>query len=115
MAKETYRQVSIFDEEPLLEQREKAEVRRLREALAPYINVRRLRRLASEGSHLHEALRMNTPPDEVLDLLETLATVLRPAGREQITSPAEIAALLMVGMGHLTQEQLRVVCLNTKN
>ncbi len=115
MAKETYRQVSIFDEEPLLEQREKAEARRLREALAPYINVRRLRRLASESSHLHEALRMNTPPEEVLDLLETLATVLRPAGREQITSPAEIAALLMVEMGHLTQEQLRVVCLNTKN
>jgi DNA repair protein RadC len=115
VAKETYRQVSIFDEEPLLEQREKAEARRLREALAPYINVRRLRRLASESSHLHEALRMNTPPEEVLDLLETLATVLRPAGREQITSPAEIAALLMVEMGHLTQEQLRVVCLNTKN
>ena len=58
---------------------------------------------------------MSDPPPEVLDLLTTLSTILRPIGREQITSPVEIATLLMVEMGHLAQEQLRVVCLNTKN
>lgn len=115
MAKETYWQLSIFDEEPPLEQIEKAEARRLREALAPYINVRRLRRLASNGAELHEALRTSSPPVEVLALIDTLATLLRPDQHEQITSPADVAALLMVEMGHLTQEQLRVVCLNTKN
>lgn len=89
--------------------------RRLREALAPYINVRQLRRLATTGNDLRDALIMPDPPPEVLALLDTLSTILRPIGREQITTPAEIAALLMVEMGHLTQEQLRVVCLNTKN
>lgn len=89
--------------------------RRLREALAPYINVRQLRRLASTGENLREALIMPDPPPEVLALLDTLSTILRPISREQITSPADIAALLMVEMGHLAQEQLRVVCLNTKN
>lgn len=89
--------------------------RRLREALAPYINVRKLRRLASAGEHLHEALIMPDPPPEVHALLDTLSTILCPIEREQVRSPAEIAALLMVEMGHLTQEQIRVVCLNTKN
>ena len=89
--------------------------RRLREALAPYINVRQLRRLASAGENLRDALMMPNPPPEVVSLLDTLSTILRPTGREQVTSPADIAGLLMVEMGHLTQEQLRVVCLNTKN
>jgi hypothetical protein len=40
---------------------------------------------------------------------------VQPIGRDQITSPQDIAALLMVEMSHLEQEQLRVVCLNTKN
>jgi DNA repair protein RadC len=48
-------------------------------------------------------------------LLEVFAAILYPAAREQITSPHDIAALLMVDMGYLQQEQLRVVCLNTKN
>lgn len=37
------------------------------------------------------------------------------AQRVQITSPAEVAALLMLEMSHLEQEHLRVVLLNTKN
>jgi len=35
--------------------------------------------------------------------------------RPQITSPADVANLLMLEMGHLEQEQLRVVLLDTKN
>jgi len=35
--------------------------------------------------------------------------------RPQITSPADVASLLMLEMGHLEQEQLRVVLLDTKN
>ena len=88
----------------------------LREALSPYLNTRELRRLVAIGSaNLYEALTSGDPPKEVLTLLDVLATLLRPPEREQITGPADIAALLMVEMGHLQQEQLRVVCLNTKN
>jgi DNA repair protein RadC len=35
--------------------------------------------------------------------------------RLQITRPADAAQLLMAEMGHLEQEQLRVLCLDTKN
>lgn len=91
------------------------QAKKLREALAPYLNVRQLRHLASEGMNLYDALTYGNPPKEVLDLLDTLAAILRPMQREQISRPADIAALLIVEMGHLQQEQLRVVCLNTKN
>jgi len=39
----------------------------------------------------------------------------RPGERLQIRSPADAVQLLMAEMGHLDQEQLRVVCLDTKN
>ena len=91
------------------------QAKQLREALAPYLNMRQLRRFASEGMNLYEALTDVHPPKEVLALLNILSTLLQPAQREQITNPTDIAALLMVEMGHLQQEQLRVVCLNTKN
>jgi DNA repair protein RadC len=35
--------------------------------------------------------------------------------RLQISRPADVAQLLIAEMGHLEQEQLRVLCLNTKN
>lgn len=38
-----------------------------------------------------------------------------PDGRPQITRPDDVANLLMVEMGSLAQEQLRVLCLDTKN
>jgi DNA repair protein RadC len=41
--------------------------------------------------------------------------VLEPGQRPQITSPADIAALLMLEMAYLAQEQLRVLCLDTKH
>ncbi|MBP1468881.1 hypothetical protein EYB53_024440, partial [Candidatus Chloroploca sp. M-50] len=54
-------------------------------------------------------------PPEVQALLDTLALILTPTPREQIKSPADVAALLMVAMGRLDQEELRVVLLDTKN
>jgi DNA repair protein RadC len=40
---------------------------------------------------------------------------LTPGGRSQITSPTDVANLMMLEMGYLAQEQLRVLCLDTKN
>ena len=90
-------------------------LRRLYEGLAPYIDVRELRRLAAEHGNLYEALRRPNPPLEVQALLDMLVTVLRPSSREQIRRPAEVAGLLMVEMGHLDQEELRTVLLDTKS
>jgi DNA repair protein RadC len=39
----------------------------------------------------------------------------QPDQRPQITSPADVANLLLVEMSHLEQEHLRVVLLTTKN
>jgi DNA repair protein RadC len=50
-----------------------------------------------------------------LDLIRLLAAFLRPKQREKIRSPADAAAMLMVQMGHLDQEELWTVLLNTKN
>jgi DNA repair protein RadC len=88
----------------------------LREALAPYVSLPKLRQLAAqEGATLREALLTVLPPAEVLDLIDLLAALLRPLPWEQISGPADVAGLLLVEMGHLPQEQLRVVSLNTKN
>lgn len=88
----------------------------VREALAPYLDLVSLRRLAALGQDLRQAIRTQSrPPEEIVRLLETLNALLRPAAGERIKSPADIAALLMVDMGHLDQEQLRVACLDTKN
>jgi DNA repair protein RadC len=38
-----------------------------------------------------------------------------PEARPQITSPADVASLLMLEMGHLEQENLRALLLDTKN
>lgn len=88
----------------------------LREALAPYVNLKQLRQLAAKDSTLLEAALTGVAPSpEVSCLLDVLAALLRPTEREQVTSPTDVAALLIVEMGMLPQEQLRVVCLNTKN
>jgi DNA repair protein RadC len=90
-------------------------LRALREAISPYINVAQLRRLAAAGEDLQAALIGDDVPPEVHALLDTLAVLLRPTPREQIKSPAYVAALLLVEMGHLDQEELRVINLDTKN
>jgi DNA repair protein RadC len=88
----------------------------IREVLAPYLNIPQLRRLAAlDGEYLRDALLTDEPPAEVLALLDALAALLCPLPREQISGPVDIAALLMVEMSRLPQEQLRVVCLDTKN
>jgi DNA repair protein RadC len=88
----------------------------LREALTPYIDLVSLRRLAALGEDLRQAIQIQAePPEEIAKLLATINALLRPAAGERIKSPADIAALLMVDMGHLDQEQLRVACLDTKN
>jgi DNA repair protein RadC len=92
--------------------------RKLREALASYLDLPALRRLAATpGADLRQALISGdaAPPDEVHALLEALIVLLRPSEREQIRGPADVAALLMTEMGYLQQEQLRVVCLDSKN
>ncbi len=89
---------------------------KLREALSPYLDLGRLRHLAADAEDLKQALRDGGElPPEVAALLDTLAVLLRPTDRTQIKSPADVAALLMLEMGQLDQEQLRVVLLNTKN
>ena len=87
----------------------------LREALAPYVNVAKLRQLAVRGGDLRQALCCEQPPTEIDGLLQALSALLEPLPREQIRCPADLAALLMVDMCRLDQEELRVVCLDTKN
>lgn len=88
----------------------------LHRALEPFIDLPQLRRLAStDPTKLHAAIRAEKPPREVRQLLETLTAILRPIEREQIRSPGDAAALLMVEMSHLDQEELRTLLLDTKS
>jgi len=102
-----------FDDEPQNEEAQR--LHRLHESLAPYVDTAYLRQLAARQLDLHEALRSDNPPAEVLVLINTLSALLRPAPREQIKSPRDVVALLMVTMGYLDQEELRTVLLDTKN
>lgn len=91
-----------------------ADARLLRLALKPYMSVRQLRRLAAQDSmELLTALMSDQPPPEVLALIDLLSVLLRPLPREQINSPDDVAALMMVKMAALAQEQLHVICLDT--
>jgi DNA repair protein RadC len=88
----------------------------LREALAPYLDFPALRRLAAAGEELAQAyIGTGEMPPEVHAVLDALALMLRPVRREQVKSPQDIAAVFMLEMAHLDQEQLRVACLNTRN
>ncbi|HEX8996705.1 MAG TPA: DNA repair protein RadC [Ktedonobacterales bacterium] len=49
-----------------------------------------------------------------LEIANRLAA-LGPEQRPQITQPGDVARLLMLEMAYLAQEQLRVICLDTKN
>jgi hypothetical protein len=88
---------------------------RLHAALKPFIELSDLRRGVAEQRDIYAALKVDRPPPAVRAIMETLSAVLRPAGREQFRSPRDIAALLMVEMGPLDQEELRTVLLDTKN
>jgi DNA repair protein RadC len=91
------------------------EIAGLHRALEPFIDLAQLRRFAAEQHNLYDALRSDKPPKEIRAIAETLSAILRPVNREQIKSPRDIAALLMVEMRPLDQEELRTVLLDTKN
>jgi DNA repair protein RadC len=113
-------QMNLFDEAPPALATKKARSKRqqpsVREALAPYLDFAQLRGIVgTDPARVYEALRMDTPPAEVKVFLDGIAAILQPGPREQIRSPQDCAAMLMVSMGHLDQEELRVVLLDTKN
>jgi DNA repair protein RadC len=113
-------QMSLFDAAapaPVLKPaRSKRQQPSVREALAPYLDFAHLRGIVgTDPSRVYEALRVEAPPAEVKAFLDGIAAVLQPGPREQIRSPQDCAAMLMVSMGHLDQEELRVVLLDTKN
>jgi DNA repair protein RadC len=94
-------------------------IARIQEALAPYIDHKRLNQLVQQGAFAEGDLRMalltSEAPPEVQAMLSFLAAYLRPSDRLQVKSPADIAAVLMLEMGWLDQEELRTVLLDTKN
>ncbi|NCC34118.1 MAG: hypothetical protein EOM24_19210 [Chloroflexia bacterium] len=87
----------------------------VREALAPYIDLSRLRHLAAHHGDLQEALITGTVPDDVQAMITFVAEILRPDTRDQVKTPTDAAAFLMVRMGLLDQEELWTMILNTKN
>ena len=92
------------------------DAQRLREALAPYLDLKGLQRIVREGGNVREALiTPGAESEDVQRLLDAVAAVLAPGDRVQIKKPESVAALLMAEMGHLDQEELRVICLDTKN
>jgi DNA repair protein RadC len=104
-------------QEPVLGSRDDTErARQLREVFDRYrIDIPTLRQLAAQGSDLNDILRGGSHPEELRHLLTLLASVFRPLPNERIRSPADAVGLLIVEMAHLDQEQLRVLCLDTKN
>jgi DNA repair protein RadC len=116
MGKEIWRQHSFFDESNPEPQRQQQKVdRNLREAIEPYIDVKRLRELATEKQQLEEALRTGDIPEELHWILSMMAVMLAPTEREVVKSPYDIATHLQLKYGHDCQESFCVVCLNTKN
>jgi DNA repair protein RadC len=110
----------LFPEEELLRLASTSPATRreqlVREALAPYLSLTELRRLAAQGEDLHAALTGLEPlPEAVRALLTLLSLLLAPSHMESIRQPADIAALLMLRLGHLDHEEFWLTCLDTKN
>ena len=88
----------------------------LHEAIAPYLCIADLRRLATSGDNIQAALKnIEGIPEEVQALVSLLQVLLAPCKDERITRPADLAALLMLELGHLDHEEFWVACLDTKN
>jgi DNA repair protein RadC len=88
----------------------------LREAIAPYLCLADLRRLAASGEDIQASLRsLEDVPEEVQALVRLLQVLMKPPSDERIMRPADMAALLMLEMGHLDHEEFWEVCLDTKN
>src|SRR5260370_42234436 len=93
-----------------------ASARARREAIAPYLCIAALRRLAASGEKILAALKsMEDTPEEVQALVSLLQVLLAPCKDERITGPADLAAMLMLEMGYLDHEEFWVACLDTKN
>lgn len=112
---------SLFLEEeavvwPAADLQTQRQTRALREAIAPYLCLAELRQLAASGASVLSAFKQAEGlPDEVQALLSLLEVLLMPGKQECITSPADLAALLMLEMGHLDHEELWVACLDTRH
>ena len=92
------------------------QARALREAIAPYLCLAELRRLAASGASVLDALKSGEGvPEEVQALMSLLQVLLAPTRNERIGQPADMAALLMLELGHLDHEEFWVTCLDTKN
>ena len=92
------------------------QARALREVIAPYLCIADLRRLATDGENVLAALKsIEGIPEEVQAVVSLLQVLLAPGKDERITRPADLAALLMLEMGHLDHEEFWVACLDTKN
>ena len=119
MGKEQWQQNSFLDGAKDMDvptkRRQQPSDKRLREAIALYIDVPKLRQLASDHERLEDALRTGDIPEEISWLLSLLTTVLAPIDRDQVKSPHDIASHLMVRSGPMCQEEFNCVCLNTKN
>jgi DNA repair protein RadC len=117
---ETICPIPLFPEEELLRLATTSTAAKreqlVREAIAPYLSLTELRRLAAKGEELQTALTGLEPlPEAVRALLTLLSLLLAPSHEESIRQPADIAALLMLRLGHLDQEEFWLVCLDTKN
>ena len=95
---------------------ERRQERVLREAIAPYMCVADLRRLAAKSEDVQLALKdRENVSEEVQELLTLLRVILSPRADERITSSADIAPLLMLQMGALDHEEFWLICLDMKN
>ena len=117
---ETIHTLPLFPEDDMLRLMNASNVARqeqvLREAIAPYLSLADLRRLAASGEDVHAALTSLEPvPEAVRGLLALLCLLLTPSQDERIRQPADMAALLMLRLGHVDHEEFWVVCLDSKN
>jgi hypothetical protein len=74
-----------------------------------------LRCLVTRGEDVRQWLRLHEVPSELVSVMTFLYHLLMPPGGATISTPADIAALLMLEMGHLDHEEFRVICLDTKH
>lgn len=110
------KQLRLFENASIENAPPSPQVRRLCEAIAPYICLAYLRKLAANGEDVQAALREHEAiPEEVQALINLLRVLLMPRSQECISTSADIAALLMLEMGRKDQEEFVVVCLDTKN
>lgn len=108
-------QPRLFENASVYDATSSEEARRLREAIAPYLCLDRLRALVSCRADLQAALQQEPVPEEIHALLTLITTLLKPRPDETISKAADLAAMLMPVMGAFDHEEFWVICLDTKN